>query len=100
MEFTQCSINYCEGIRSDSDLYTFGFPWRPWNEQTSIAEGPLIIKYVQESAQMYGIDKKIQFNHKVDRASWSTNQKSWSFDSEALDCFMCILFACKNIVET
>lgn len=83
MEFTQCSINYCEGIRSDSDLYTFGFPWRPWNEQTSIAEGPLIIKYVQESAQMYGIDKKIQFNHKVDRASWSTNQKSWSFDVTA-----------------
>lgn len=40
------------GIRSDSDLYTFGFPWRPWSENTSIAKGELIINYMKESARI------------------------------------------------
>lgn len=71
------------GIRSDSDLYTFGFPWRPWSEQKSIAEGPLIVKYVRESAAMYGIDKKVQFKHKVSEASWSTKEQSWSLAVDA-----------------
>ena len=71
------------GIRSDSDLYTFGFPWRPWSEQKSIAEGPLIVKYVRESAAMYGIDKKVQFKHKVRQPSWSTDQQSWSLAVDA-----------------
>ncbi|KAF2860827.1 FAD/NAD(P)-binding domain-containing protein [Piedraia hortae CBS 480.64] len=68
------------GIRSDSDLYTFGFPWRPWEEQISIAEGPKIIKYVKESARMYGIDHKIKFNHRVDKADFSTENKEWQFE--------------------
>jgi cation diffusion facilitator CzcD-associated flavoprotein CzcO len=71
------------GIRSDSDLYTFGFPWRPWSEQKSIAEGPLIVKYVRESAAMYGIDKKVQFKHKVSQASWSSDEQSWSLAVDA-----------------
>ena len=66
------------GIRSDSDLYTFGFPWRPWNEQRAIAQGPSIIKYVKESAALYGIDKKILFKHKVSSANWSSQQQTWS----------------------
>ena len=71
------------GIRSDSDLYTFGFPWRPWTEQTAIAEGPLIVNYVKESAAMYGIDKKVQFRHKVNSANWSSGQQRWSLDVSA-----------------
>ncbi|KAL1588257.1 hypothetical protein WHR41_03093 [Cladosporium halotolerans] len=71
------------GLRSDSDLYTFGFPWRNWTETTSIAQGDLIIKYVQDSAEMYGIDKRILFNHRVDSANWSTVKKSWGFDVTA-----------------
>ena len=66
------------GIRSDSDLYTFGFAWRPWTEQKSIAEGPLIVKYVKESAAMYNIDKKILFRHKVASANWSSEERTWS----------------------
>ena len=58
------------GLRSDSDLYTFGFPWRNWTETSSIAQGDRIINYVKESAEMYGIDKKIMYNHKVDAAEW------------------------------
>lgn len=71
------------GIRSDSDLYTFGFPWRPWTETTSIAEGGLIIDYMKESARIAGIDKKVQFNHKVDAASWEDGEKTWTLDVTA-----------------
>ncbi|KAK3712635.1 hypothetical protein LTR37_009078 [Vermiconidia calcicola] len=71
------------GIRSDSDLYTFGFPWRPWKEQSSIAEGKLIIDYMKESAEMYGIDKKILFNHHVNSANYSSEHRGWTFDVTA-----------------
>lgn len=71
------------GLRSDSDLYTFGFPWRNWTSTNSIAQGDLIIDYVKESAEMYGIDKRILYNHKVNAANWSSEQKSWSFDITA-----------------
>jgi cation diffusion facilitator CzcD-associated flavoprotein CzcO len=71
------------GIRSDSDLYTFGFPWRPWTEQKSIAEGDMIVKYVRESAAMYGIDKKVRFGHHVEEANWSSEEKRWELEVEA-----------------
>lgn len=68
------------GLRSDSDLHTFGFPWRPWTDPNTIAESDLIMNYLKESAEMYGIDKHIAFHHKVTHANWSTDQQSWSFD--------------------
>jgi cation diffusion facilitator CzcD-associated flavoprotein CzcO len=71
------------GIRSDSDLYTFGFPWNPWETHQSIAEGPLIVKYVNESAAKYGIDKKVQFGHFVDAANWDSTDQSWFLDVTA-----------------
>jgi cation diffusion facilitator CzcD-associated flavoprotein CzcO len=70
------------GIRSDSDLYTFGFPWRPWKEDKAIAEAPLILNYMRESIQETGIDKKIQFGHKVINADWSTEKLVWNLDVE------------------
>lgn len=71
------------GLRSDSDLYTFGFAWRNWTENTSIAQGDLIINYVKESAEMFGIDKKILFHHKVNAANWSSDDKAWTIDVTA-----------------
>ncbi|KAH9827489.1 Pyridine nucleotide-disulfide oxidoreductase [Teratosphaeria destructans] len=71
------------GIRSDSDLYTFGFPWRPWESQSPIAEGPKILEYMKESAAMYGIDKKIRYNHSVNAANFSSDSKTWSIDVTA-----------------
>jgi len=73
------------GLRSDSDLYTFGFSWRPWTERTSIARGNLIKDYVEESARMYNIDKKIKFNHKVQDASYSSSENSWTLNVNAQD---------------
>ncbi|KAK5108247.1 hypothetical protein LTR62_008631 [Meristemomyces frigidus] len=71
------------GIRSDSDLYTFGFPWRPWSEQTSIAEGPLILSYMKESAAQEGIDKHIQLHHHIDKANFSSDSKTWTLEVTA-----------------
>ena len=71
------------GIRSDSDLYTFGFPWRPWRSQKLIAEGESIRKYIADSAAEYGIDRKIQFHHKLVSANWSSDQQSWTLQVDA-----------------
>ncbi|ESZ92471.1 hypothetical protein SBOR_7134 [Sclerotinia borealis F-4128] len=70
------------GIRSDSDLHTFGFPWRPWMSSKAIADGESIRTYFKESAEEYGIDKKIQFYHNVAAADWSTEQQQWSLSIE------------------
>lgn len=69
------------GIRSDSDLYTFGFPWRPWTEQKGIAEGHMIATYINESAAMYGIDQTMKINHQVSAADWSSEQQAWSISA-------------------
>lgn len=66
------------GFRSDSDLCTFGFAWRPWMEQKMIADGDSIRKYMHESAALYGIDQKIRFNCKLVTANWSSDQQAWS----------------------
>ena len=58
------------GIRSDSDMYTLGYAFKPWTEQKAIADGPSIWKYVNETAREYGIDKHIRFKHRVVRGSW------------------------------
>jgi cation diffusion facilitator CzcD-associated flavoprotein CzcO len=68
------------GIRSDSDLFTFGFPWRPWEEKQPIAHGALILKYLKESAAQEGIDQHIKFNHQVDRINWQSASSSWDLD--------------------
>jgi cation diffusion facilitator CzcD-associated flavoprotein CzcO len=68
------------GIRSDSDLYTFGFSFRPWREEKSIAEGGLILNYLRETAVEYGIDRKIRYGHKVTRASWNSSDMRWTLD--------------------
>ncbi|KAL9094569.1 MAG: hypothetical protein Q9165_003128 [Trypethelium subeluteriae] len=66
------------GIRSDSDLHTFGFPWRPWQEQRAIADGASIKKYVCETASLYGIDQRIQYHHKVTSIDWSSDEQTWT----------------------
>jgi len=66
------------GFRSDSDLYTFGFEWRPWGELNAIADGESIRKYICESAALYGIDRKVQFHRKLISANWSSDQQTWT----------------------
>ncbi len=70
------------GIRSDSDMYTLGYSFRPWTHPKAIADGPAILDYVKGTAREYGIDRKIRFNHRVKSASWSTPDAKWTVEVE------------------
>lgn len=70
------------GVRSDSDMYTLGYSFRPWQDEKSIADGPSILKYVRETAREYGIDQKIRFRHQVRRAEWSSADATWTVEAE------------------
>ena len=70
------------GIRSDSDMFTLGYSFKPWTEPKAIADGPRILNYVRETAAENGIDRKIRYRHRVRRASWSTPQARWTVEAE------------------
>src|SRR3954454_12500796 len=70
------------GIRSDSDMFTLGYSFRPWTEPKAIADGPRILNYVRENAADNGIDKNIRFHHRVKRASWSSQDARWTIEAE------------------
>ena len=70
------------GIRSDSDMYTLGYAFKPWTEAKAIADGPSILKYVRETARENGIEKAIRFGHKIRRADWSTADALWTVEAE------------------
>jgi cation diffusion facilitator CzcD-associated flavoprotein CzcO len=70
------------GVRSDSDMFTLGYPFHPWREARAIADGPSILAYIRETAETYGITKHIRFNHKVTRASWSSAKRAWTVSIE------------------
>ena len=70
------------GVRSDSDMYTLGYRFRPWKEAKAIADGPSILKYIREVASDHGIDGKIRYRHRVVAASWSTPEARWTVEVE------------------
>ncbi len=65
------------GVRSDSDMLTLGFPFRPWPSAKLLADGPSILSYVRETASELGIDRHIRFHHRVERARWSSDRARW-----------------------
>ena len=69
------------GIRSDSDMFTLGYSFRPWQEAKAIADGPSILNYVRETARDHGIDRKIRFKHQVQSASWSSRDARWTVEA-------------------
>ena len=71
------------GVRSDSDMYTLGYRFRPWQDAKAIAEGPSILNYIRETAVEYGVDKKIRYGHRVRHASWSSEDPRWTVEAEA-----------------
>ncbi len=66
------------GIRSDSDMFTLGYRFKPWEHAKAIADGPSILHYVQETARENGIDSKIRFRHRVVSAAWSSQDAQWT----------------------
>jgi monooxygenase len=73
------------GIRSDSDLLTFGYEFKPWRDEQSIASADKILGYLRETAAEHGIDRKIRFNSKVVGASWSSQDARWTVEVHRSD---------------
>ncbi len=70
------------GIRSDSDMFTLGYRFRPWSDPKAIADGPAILNYIRETAEEFGLDEKIRYNHRVKLASWSSENALWTVEAQ------------------
>src|SRR5690348_14218084 len=68
------------GIRSDSDMYTLGYRFRPWEDGKAIADGPSILSYIRDTARENGVDERIRFGHRVVRAEWSSDDARWTVE--------------------
>ena len=82
------------GIRSDSDMYTLGYSFKPWTNAKAIADGPSILEYLRETAAEYGIDRHIRFGFKVTRASWSSDEGRWTVHTERGESGESVQFTC------
>ena len=71
------------GIRSDSDMYTFGYSFQPWTAEKSISDGDSILAYLRETASAYGIDRHIRYQQRVISATWSSSDAHWLVEVEA-----------------
>ena len=77
------------GVRSDSDMFTMGYRFRPWRSNQALADGPSILEYVRDTAQEYGVDEKIRYGHRLTRASWDSDAQRWTLElpgQEPLTC--------------
>lgn len=86
------------GIRSDSDMHTLGFAFKPWKGAKAIADGPSILEYIQETAREHGIDRKIRFGHRVQRASWSSDTCTWAVEARRTDTGELVRFTCRFLL--
>ena len=90
------------GIRSDSDMHTLGYRFKPWTADKSIADGPRILDYLRETITENSIDKKIRYNQQVTKAQWSSEDSRWSLTvtdkvSDEVKTFTCgYLFMCSG----
>jgi monooxygenase len=83
------------GIRSDSDMHTLGFSFKPWVSKRAIAEGDAILDYLGETATENGIDRNIRFSHRVLRANWSSELSLWQVDVENTGSGEVLEFSCQ-----
>src|SRR5512140_3772149 len=93
------------GIRSDSDMFTLGYPFHPWKAAKAIADGPSILSYVRETASRFGLESAIRFQHRVVEARWSSREARWTVDVEVgperrLERFSChFLYVCSGYYD-
>ena len=66
------------GVRSDSDMHTLGYSFKPWRSKNTIADGHSILKYIYETAVEYGVDKHIRFGQRVSKAEWNSTRQHWT----------------------
>ena len=84
------------GIRSDCDMYTLGYAFKPWTSAKAIADGPAIRDYVREAAAERGIDRQVRFGHRVVRADWSSAYARWQVEAETAGSRQ--VFTCRFLV--
>lgn len=77
-------IHRYPGVRSDSEMYTYAYNFKPWTNSKVIADGSTILSYIREAAEEGGIDKKVRFGIKVVKADWSDASASWTVHTEQL----------------
>ena len=70
------------GIRSDSDMFTMGYRFRPWNDERALADGPSILAYVRDTAKAYGVDEHVRYRQRVVSAEWSSDDARWTVTVE------------------
>jgi cation diffusion facilitator CzcD-associated flavoprotein CzcO len=85
------------GIRSDSDMHTLGYRFRPWTHARTITDGESILEYVRQTAQEVGIDGRIRFGHRVVRAEWSSDDARWTVEVESVDDGVTVRIACSYL---
>jgi monooxygenase len=73
------------GVRSDSDMFTLGYAFRPWAEARSIADGPSIRRYIEETAREHAVEDRIRFHHRVESAEWSSTDARWTVTARRTD---------------
>jgi len=72
------------GVRSDSDMYTLGYRFRPWRDAKAIADAHSILNYIRETAAEFGVEKEIRYGHRVKHASWSTTDALWTIEADTV----------------
>lgn len=82
------------GVRSDSDMHTLGYSFKPWTAARAIADGPAIMQYLRETAAEFGIDRHIRFGHRVRRAEWSSESATWTVEAERAATGETVTFTC------
>jgi cation diffusion facilitator CzcD-associated flavoprotein CzcO len=82
------------GIRSDSDMFTLGYAFRPWTGAKAIADGDAIRRYIRETAHEYGVDEHIRFHHRVVGAGWSGEDARWTVQAHRADTDETVALTC------
>lgn len=82
------------GVRSDSDMHTLGYSFKPWTAQKSIADGPSILQYLRDTVREFGIDRHIRFGHQMASAEWSSENNQWTVHGHHKDSGDPVTFSC------
>jgi len=86
------------GVRSDSDMHTLGYSFKPWREAKAIADGPSILNYVREAAAEYDVDGHIRYGHRATRASWSSEDAAWTVEAVRAETGETVRFTCNFLL--
>ncbi|MYN44757.1 FAD-dependent oxidoreductase [Pseudoduganella sp. FT93W] len=87
------------GIRSDSDMVTYGYSFRPWNQHKTLADGPAIRQYIEDAAREHGVDRLIRFGTMIEGANWSSEHRCWTISAHDVASGEKLSFTCKQLVS-